>query len=76
MTPNYLRHTYASTALALGDDLQAVARHMGHKNTAMIHKVYGHCMPNAADRSRQIMEAAMAESASSPQKVRNPVRVI
>ena len=37
-----LRHTYASHAVMGGVPVIAVAQHLGHADTRMVEKVYGH----------------------------------
>jgi integrase len=37
-----LRHTYASHAVMAGAPLMVVARHLGHADTRMVEKHYGH----------------------------------
>lgn len=39
-----LRHTQASYLLAKGVDMQVVAKRLGHTDTSMVQKVYGHLM--------------------------------
>lgn len=41
-----LRHTYASRAIMGGAPLAAVARQLGHSDTRMVEKHYGHLAPN------------------------------
>lgn len=43
-----LRHTAASTWIAAGMDLILVARQLGHSDTRMVEKHYGHLCPDAA----------------------------
>lgn len=45
-TPYQTRHTYASTLLSLGENPMWVAGQMGHKDWAMIHRVYGRWIPD------------------------------
>jgi integrase len=44
-TPYQTRHTFASTLLSRGDHPMFVAEQMGHKDWAMIRKVYGRWIP-------------------------------
>ena len=44
--PYQTRHTYASTLLSLGENPMWVAGQMGHKDWAMIHRVYGRWIPD------------------------------
>jgi len=48
LTFHELRHTAASTWIAAGMDLILVARQLGHSDTRMVEKHYGHLCPNAA----------------------------
>lgn len=48
LTFHELRHTAASTWIAAGMDLIIVARQLGHSDTRMVEKHYGHLCPNAA----------------------------
>lgn len=45
--PYQTRHTYASMMLSAGEHPMWVAKQMGHSDTAMIMRVYGHWMPEA-----------------------------
>lgn len=45
--PYNTRHTYASMMLSAGEHPMWVAKQMGHADTAMIMRVYGHWMPDA-----------------------------
>jgi integrase len=44
VTPNQLRHTFASVALDLGLAMPAVAHAMGHTDTRMVASTYGHSL--------------------------------
>lgn len=44
-TPYQTRHTFASTLLSRGENPMFVAQQMGHKDWAMIRKVYGRWIP-------------------------------
>ena len=44
-TPYQTRHTYASTLLSVGEPPMWVANQMGHKDWAMIRRVYGRWIP-------------------------------
>lgn len=50
-----LRHTAASAWLAEGVDVRTVAEYLGHDDPGFTLRVYGHLMPNAADRARKAM---------------------
>lgn len=48
MTATGLRHTYASTLLAMGVDIWAIAKNMGHKDIQQITETYGHLIKEKA----------------------------
>jgi integrase len=51
-----LRHSYASMLVNAGCPLAYVAAHLGHSDTRMVEKHYGHLAPNAmADSIRALM---------------------
>ncbi len=59
-SPHSLRHTYASTSLANGEDLAYIAKQLGHANPEITLAIYTHFLPrkrrrysNALDRSRK-----------------------
>ena len=41
-----LRHTYASLAVMNGTPLLVIAKNLGHKDTRMVEKHYGHLAPS------------------------------
>lgn len=45
-----LRHTYASLSLMSGMPLIVLARNLGHKDTRMVEKHYGHLLPSYEDQ--------------------------
>lgn len=57
-TPYQTRHTYASTLLSHGENPMWVANQMGHKDWAMIRRVYGRWIPEidttAGNKTMQI----------------------
>ncbi|MGW6393541.1 tyrosine-type recombinase/integrase [Streptomyces sp. NPDC055103] len=58
-TPGSLRHFFASIALANGVPIREVSRWLGHKSIKTTVDIYGHLVPNAWDRCRDIMQNAM-----------------
>ncbi|MGN6724097.1 MAG: tyrosine-type recombinase/integrase [Marmoricola sp.] len=62
-----LRHTSASWLIQSGFDLFKVARRLGHANTSMVDKVYGHLMPEA-----QIEGVRHIETAMRPEELEQP----
>jgi len=56
LTFHELRHSYASMLVNAGCPLAYVAAHLGHSDTRMVEKHYGHLAPNAmADSIRALM---------------------
>ncbi|WP_422803312.1 tyrosine-type recombinase/integrase [Streptococcus sp. FT1-106] len=49
MTSTGLRHTYCSTMLAMGVDIWAVSKLMGHKDIKEITETYGHLIKEKAE---------------------------
>jgi integrase len=58
------RHTFAVHALKVGYTYAVVAHQLGHANTALVHKVYGKYVPEAADYTRRT-ETVMPQTAAS-----------
>jgi integrase len=58
-TPVSLRHFFASTALANGVPICEVSRRLGHKSIKTTVDIYGHLVPEAWDRCREIMQNTM-----------------
>jgi len=58
-----LRHYAASSWLAGGVNIKAVAEYLGHTNAGFTLRVYAHLMPSAADAVRAAMDASLAECA-------------
>jgi integrase len=59
------RHTWAVRARQAGATEQFIANQLGHKTTAMVHKVYGRYSPNDAERLEwQRIAAAQDEAAA------------
>jgi integrase len=56
--PHWLRHLYASTALAEGIPITDVSRWLGHKNIEVTHQIYGHLTPANFTRARTTLDAA------------------
>jgi integrase len=63
-----LRHYAASSWLAGGVNIKAVAEYLGHTNAGFTLRVYAHLMPSAADAMRSAMDASLAECATSVQR--------
>lgn len=58
-TPHDLRHFFASTALAAGIPILEVSRWLGHKSIKTTADIYGHIVPEAWNRCREIMQRAL-----------------
>jgi integrase len=63
-----LRHYAASSWLAGGVNIRAVAEYLGHSDPGFTLRVYAHLMPSAADAVRSAMDAALAECATDVQR--------
>lgn len=53
LTLHKLRHTQASILLAEGIDEHVVAKRLGHTDTTMIHRVYGHLVKEREDEDNE-----------------------
>jgi integrase len=53
-----LRHTFASTLLAEGESIAAVAEWLGHASPTTTLRIYSHVMPRAEDRARKVIDGA------------------
>ncbi|MFI2184989.1 tyrosine-type recombinase/integrase [Streptomyces sioyaensis] len=58
-TPHCLRHFFASTALANGIPIHEVSHWLGHRSIKTTVDVYGHLVPGAWSRCREIMQGAL-----------------
>ena len=63
--PHDLRHTYASVLLAAGVDVVTVAARLGHDDARITLAVYGHLVPQAVDRTADVVQAALAHRPSA-----------
>jgi integrase len=50
-TPHSLRHAFVSELLVRGVPITGVAQWAGHKDINVTYAIYGHLVPNAADRA-------------------------
>lgn len=50
-----LRHTQASLLISKGVPLQVIAKRLGHTDTNMIQRVYGHLLKTTEDRGNQMV---------------------
>ncbi|MDR0250535.1 MAG: site-specific integrase [Burkholderiales bacterium] len=62
------RHTYASMMLSAGENPMWVAQQMGHRDWAMIRKIYGRFMPDAAPSAGDL--AVKTFSAAEPKRLK------
>jgi integrase len=67
-----LRHYYASSLLAGGVDIKALAEALGHHSAAFTLSVYAHVMPSAADRIRQAVDALSSDGTRTAQEAVTP----
>ncbi|MGW2987412.1 tyrosine-type recombinase/integrase [Streptomyces goshikiensis] len=58
-TPRSLRRFFASTALANGVPIHEVSRWLGHRSVKTTVGIYGHLLPSAWDRCREVPLRAM-----------------
>ncbi|MBM7320968.1 site-specific integrase [Streptococcus suis] len=59
MTSTGLRHTYCSTMLAMGVDIWAVSKLMGHKDITEITETYGHLIKEKAEQENNKVRQAL-----------------
>lgn len=55
-----LRHFYASATLAGGVSVRALADYLDHADPGFTLRVYSHLMPADDDRTRAVIDAALA----------------
>jgi integrase len=58
-----LRHHYASALLEGGVSIRAVAEYLGHADPGFTLRTYAHLMPQAEDRARDAIDAALGPRA-------------
>ncbi|MFI8129614.1 tyrosine-type recombinase/integrase [Streptomyces diastaticus] len=58
-TPRSLRHFFASTALANGVPIHEVSRWLGHRSVKTTVDIYGHMLPGAWERCREVLQRSM-----------------
>ncbi|MEV8363319.1 hypothetical protein AB0Q34_14800 [Streptomyces niveus] len=61
-TPRILRDFFASTALAHGIPVHEVSRWLGHRSIKVTVDIYGHLVPRAWSRCREIPQNAMRQA--------------
>ena len=60
-----LRHFHASVLLDAGENIKALADHLGHSDPGLTLRVYAPLMPSGRERTRKAM-AAVFEGAYAP----------
>jgi integrase len=63
-----LRHHYAAVLLAGGVDIEALSEYLGHHDPGFTLRIYGHLRPEAGDRARKAVEAAIAAAVEADTK--------
>lgn len=56
LTPDKLRHTAASLAIAAGADVKVLQPMLGHADTAMTLNIYGHLFPDRLDEVADVLD--------------------
>jgi integrase len=57
-----LRHAFATTLLADGEDLANVSKLLGHRDLAMTANIYGHLTDQASRRAADRMDRALRKA--------------
>jgi integrase len=63
-TPHDLRHSYASTLIRSGASVKVVQARPGHASATTTLDTYGHLFPDEEDRTRDAIDAALADVAA------------
>lgn len=63
-TPHDLRHYFASVQIRGGQSIKVLQALLGHKSAVETWDTYGHLMGDEDDRSRAVIDAALARSGS------------
>ncbi|WP_324802192.1 hypothetical protein SJX93_24120 [Streptomyces cyaneofuscatus] len=58
-TPRDLRHFFASTALANDVPIHELSRWLGHRSVKATVDIYGHLLPGAWERCREVLQRSM-----------------
>ena len=62
-----MRHVFASTLISSGIDVRTVAEFLGHSDGgALVLKTYSHLMPDAEDKTRKALDAALGAGGDFP----------
>lgn len=61
-----LRHAYATHLLRAGLTAHAVARLLGHSDAGLVHRRYGHALPDELQLAGNALEAFRARSIGRP----------
>jgi integrase len=59
------RHWYASALISGGGSIKTVQKRLGHSSPVVTLSVYAHLMPDADDRTRDAVVAALQDRADS-----------
>jgi len=60
-----LRHLYALLLIRQGESVETVQHRMGHSSASITLDTYGHLRPDADDRTREAVEVALRDAATS-----------
>ncbi|MCJ1678897.1 site-specific integrase [Streptomyces sp. APSN-46.1] len=71
-----LRHFYASALLAQGVPMTEVSAWLGHSSVSVTEQYYAHLMPDAPDRGRQAIDAALAPALPAVEDEESPVEEV
>ena len=61
LTPDELRHTCASIAISQGANVLAVSRMLGHKDTSITLRIYGHLFESDLDAVAERLDASVSD---------------
>jgi integrase len=70
-TSHALRHHYASILIFAGASVIEVAERLGHKDAALVLRVYGHLFEGQEDRTRRAIDAAWDMASNEPSSARD-----
>ncbi|MFE6746039.1 tyrosine-type recombinase/integrase [Kitasatospora purpeofusca] len=62
ITPQWLRHFFASAALSEGVPVNEVAEWLGHRDPKVTYLTYAHIMPDAPERLRSVMDGVLSQA--------------
>lgn len=77
LSPHSLRHSHISWLIDIGVDLMTIARRVGHKNTIMIQKTYGHLYEEKLRTSMKLInEASKKDSNTTRDTIRDTAMIL